>query len=331
MKLEGIIQKVGFRPAKIILPSNNGMMQMRPDPYKALGISNKDADSYDYVYLAIEKYRAEDIPRICDSYTANRVPVLGLTGDDLFDEYKLRQSATRLRVVDTIDWMIPLSRKQIYSRPTLCLISIEGKTLEELTPEEKIVVNKKYMFTALEYLEQLNCSYTGKFKNIVPISGKLENCIPLMGNFGIEIVLSGNTLRYADKNAKTKREPELVILEEIRQSDMSVITSWQPELSTTYVEATDAEDVLLRQYSTIENRFLNPTESYTSELLQNPNMVIKKFGEETAELVAAFATADPRAVANEMQDVLYALQCVGVNRGVRWTDVLTAVNSRQNK
>jgi phosphoribosyl-ATP pyrophosphohydrolase/phosphoribosyl-AMP cyclohydrolase len=66
-------------------------------------------------------------------------------------------------------------------------------------------------------------------------------------------------------------------------------------------------DTLSQIFTIICDRRENPTESsYTSQLFASgDNKILKKLGEETAEVVMAFKDDEPDAIASEVADLLY--------------------------
>lgn len=92
----------------------------------------------------------------------------------------------------------------------------------------------------------------------------------------------------------------------------------------------DGRGVLSRLQRTIHARAVDPKKSsYTSRLLADPNLRIKKIGEETAELVAALATQDPAAVREEAADLVYHLMVALNAAHVSWADVMDVLASRE--
>ncbi len=71
-----------------------------------------------------------------------------------------------------------------------------------------------------------------------------------------------------------------------------------------------------------------PADSYTVRLLGDPNLRVKKLGEESAELVAALAADDPRAVVEEAADLVYHLMVAVVGAGRHWADVEAELERR---
>jgi phosphoribosyl-ATP pyrophosphohydrolase/phosphoribosyl-AMP cyclohydrolase len=91
-----------------------------------------------------------------------------------------------------------------------------------------------------------------------------------------------------------------------------------------------AESVLPRVWATLADRAeTRPEGSYTARLLDDPNLRIKKLGEETAELIQALVQGDgPRSTA-EAADLLYHTLTALLAVGVTLDDVLEELNARQ--
>ncbi len=71
-----------------------------------------------------------------------------------------------------------------------------------------------------------------------------------------------------------------------------------------------------------------PEGSYTTRLLEDENLRLKKLGEETAELIAALAKGDPGA-AEEAADLVYHLLVALEGAGLGWADVEQALARRE--
>ncbi|MBI2140317.1 hypothetical protein HYU14_05310 [Candidatus Woesearchaeota archaeon] len=335
MKLKKIMEKEGTTYQKVLIPSNSGLLAMEPDPFKALGVQSDKAEKYRDTGLDIEvvKARGEDIPMLCDEYARKGVCACGLTGDDFADEYRARNPGSQLRFVDTIDWMIEYSPRlpwdeRRFSRPTLCLIGGKGDKLPEEGEESSVAINSNFEFISRQYIEELREDGI-ILKTGLVLNGKMENFIPSDCRFGIEVVVSGKSLKYVDKDKKTPRNPYLDVLYKFRQSDMSVITSWprngqmqpNPEFSLDFV--------LKEQYGRIQERYKNPTESTTSKLLKDRNIATKKAGEEFAEAIAEFARNNKEGFKVEMQQAIWALMVMAVSLGISWDEFLAEVKKQQ--
>jgi len=327
MKLKKIIERENIRIEKLLVPSNSGLQNTSPNPFTALGIFQPEQETYLDADTNVEivQKRAEDIPELCDYYTQLGIPVFGMTGDDLFDEYRLKVPSTQLQLINTEDWIISVAegQQQAYSRPTLAFIGIKGSVMGEFPQQPRVVVNKKYAYTAAEWLEETENEYGVEF-SVRELSGQTESEVPQMADFVIDIVLSGGTLSYIDKSKKVLRDPPLVVLQPIRQSDISIITSWQ--------RGDRYRNDLKSQYSTIEQRLCVPTNSLTSKLLQSPNELIKKLGEENAEMIAAIVNQDKSNFLDELQQSAGWLPMVAaVSLGIKFDAYCDAISNYGGK
>jgi phosphoribosyl-ATP pyrophosphohydrolase/phosphoribosyl-AMP cyclohydrolase len=71
------------------------------------------------------------------------------------------------------------------------------------------------------------------------------------------------------------------------------------------------------------------TESYTSRLLGDSNLRLKKIGEEAAELVHAAAVGDQGRVVEEVADLLYHALVVARSLGASLDDVSRVLDRRR--
>ena len=90
-------------------------------------------------------------------------------------------------------------------------------------------------------------------------------------------------------------------------------------------------DACSELFKVIENRKRNPEKgSYTNSLFEEgDNKILKKIGEETAELIMAFKDKDPFLVANEAADLIFHLQVALANQNVSWTEVQKVLVNRR--
>jgi phosphoribosyl-AMP cyclohydrolase / phosphoribosyl-ATP pyrophosphohydrolase len=76
--------------------------------------------------------------------------------------------------------------------------------------------------------------------------------------------------------------------------------------STCFGEGASPQGTLERLDATLASRAIDrPSSSYTTRLLDDTNLRLKKLGEESAELVAALATKDGGRATEEAADLLY--------------------------
>lgn len=90
-------------------------------------------------------------------------------------------------------------------------------------------------------------------------------------------------------------------------------------------------DTLSELYATVADRRDRPVESsYTNKLLAGgDNKILKKIGEETAEVVMACKDDDPDAIAGEVADVFYHLMVALAYHGVELRDVYRKLQERR--
>ncbi len=91
-------------------------------------------------------------------------------------------------------------------------------------------------------------------------------------------------------------------------------------------------EIIKQLVETIRSRKQYPKEgSYTNELLdKGENKIIKKLGEENAELLKAFLTENDERFASEVADLLYHVMVALEYRNVKFEDVLTILRQRHN-
>ncbi|MEK6967487.1 MAG: hypothetical protein AABX51_02545 [Nanoarchaeota archaeon] len=285
MKLTTIIRNIGFEPEKILVPKNKGLKEYRDVALGRLGIEK----SASYLIEA----RAENIPELCDYFTGKGEIVFGLTGDDLVDEYRLRNPQSLIRIIDTTDWYDPNAR---FGRPTLCFLGKEGDSIESLE-EGEVVFNEKYEATSRQYLDELTENTGFSFGIFVVNGGTEEAYANGVGRYAIETVYSGSSIdRFG-----------LICLDRIRQSDVDLVTSWP----------STKPDAFRNEYSRLEDRLRNPTESETSRILADLPATARKVVEEGYELAEASILGTGR-VKEESADLIYRLFSVCVQNGISY-------------
>lgn len=91
--------------------------------------------------------------------------------------------------------------------------------------------------------------------------------------------------------------------------------------------------VLTGLYSVLEQRKRdNPEGSYTAKLLAGPqDKLLKKIGEESAELIIAARDGDANQLRYELGDLLYHMLVVMVREGVELDDLAAELHSRRRK
>jgi len=92
-------------------------------------------------------------------------------------------------------------------------------------------------------------------------------------------------------------------------------------------------DAFKSLYQVIENRRENPQEgSYTCYLFEKGlDKILKKVGEECAEVIIAAKNGDKEEISNEICDLFYHLEVMMVSLGVKTEDIETILNQRSQK
>ena len=100
--------------------------------------------------------------------------------------------------------------------------------------------------------------------------------------------------------------------------------------ATCFGSAASPARALQELWAVLEERAAaRPDESYTARLLGDPNLRIKKLGEESAELVAALALGERARVCEEAADLVYHLLVALLASGVSLDDVMRELESRR--
>ncbi len=92
-----------------------------------------------------------------------------------------------------------------------------------------------------------------------------------------------------------------------------------------------ASDILRREFAVIADRKNNPEEgSYTNYLFdKGEDKILKKVGEEAAEVVIAGKNRDKEEIKYETADLLYHLAVMLADNGMTWEDVFEEMEKRR--
>lgn len=246
-------------------------------------------------------FRGEDIPALVEEFNKQGVKTIGLTGNDLFQEY-LSKNQSNLSVLKTIEWK---DENFLFKKPNLCLL---GK--KELTENKKtleIIINRKYEELSKIFLEKLsrNCF---EF-NTKTFNGNTELAVSQgLADYCVEIVCSGKTLK----------ETGLMVLDRFFESDLVIIGV--NEKQTGFLE---------ELYKTILQRIeSNNCDSFTAKIAQK-KLVLKKFNEECFELVQASIENNKTKIVWETADVLYFLTVLLAEKKIKFQEIWNELNRRK--
>jgi phosphoribosyl-ATP pyrophosphohydrolase len=292
----------------LVIPKNSGLNGALKETLEDMGLRGISADKEFFEAgdpaVKVMRCRGEDVPKIVEElYFTNRVKAVGMTGDDLFDEYSINNKDSVLSLLETIDWYEETAK---YKRPTLCLMVPQGKTLQG---KVRVAVNAKYEKTSRMALDEI-AAEMGIEPEVRVYAGGTELTVAQgLNDASIEIVDTGKSLTEYNLNPVKK----------IRFSDFAVIGV--DEANPKILKITSKQ---------IADRVLNPREgSYTSRITSTWNEMIKKAAVETGELVAELAkySINPSAetkdrIINEAGDVLYSLQASLAKAGIPFDAVI---------
>ena len=76
---------------------------------------------------------------------------------------------------------------------------------------------------------------------------------------------------------------------------------------------------------------ISEKQSYTSHLIKNPELLAKKIGEESSELIIDFLKKDKEGVIKESADVIYHILVIWVFLGINPQDIWNELSSRKLK
>lgn len=140
---------------------------------------------FDLDFSKIFEVRGEDVPFWVKEFGNNGRKVIGLTGEDLYLEFCLKEN-NNLIILKRIQWN---DSKALFSKPTLCLIC--SKDLNKLPKNITVCICSKYKEIANNYLK--------KFKNYnikkIYVNGSVElSCSEGIADLIIDIVYTGKSL-----------------------------------------------------------------------------------------------------------------------------------------
>lgn len=255
-----------------IVPKNSGLKKYR--------------DFLKSDFAKTVEVRGEDVPLFLDKLKGKKG--IGITGEDLFNEFMRSNPESGLRIVNKVKWD---GENCIFGRPCFCLLGPKGKSLEDFSGKVKICVNAKYK----KIFEDYRREKLGKLDvEIVSAKGATEEFFEEgLADFVAEIVCSG----------KSMGEAGLKVYDKIFCSDVVIIENFSVKQES--VDNKDDGFSLSELYETVKSRLADDfSKSYTKELVGNPNLLNRKIIEEAGEVVTA---EDRDNLIWEVADILYFL------------------------
>ena len=179
-----------------ILPKNSG-----------LEICSELAKEYTGKSIRV---RGEDVPLIVSSLNKQGKNAIGITGEDLFKEFTLRNKNSQIKVIKRISWE---DKNSLYGKPALCLMGTDKSDFTNLPKTLKIVINSKYKELAKKYCTNLlECK--GYRLEKIYASGATEE---FFSNGIVDLVID---IVYSGKSAK---EAGLKVYDKIFESDLVIL------------------------------------------------------------------------------------------------------------
>ena len=92
------------------------------------------------------------------------------------------------------------------------------------------------------------------------------------------------------------------------------------------------EQIIKELFKTLTKRKKNSEEiSYTSFLVKNPELVAKKIGEESAELIIDCIKKNKNGVIRESADLIYHMLVVWITMDIKPEEIWNELSSRKSK
>jgi ATP phosphoribosyltransferase len=131
--------------------------------------------------------RARDVCFFVKEYSKKNKQAIGLTGEDLFKEYCLRERETELKIIKKIGWN---DENALFKKPVLCLIGPRNKKLKK---KNKVAIPDKYKTISKKYLNFLESK--GFVFEKIYLNGSIETCCSeKISDLVIDIVYTGKTI-----------------------------------------------------------------------------------------------------------------------------------------
>ena len=92
------------------------------------------------------------------------------------------------------------------------------------------------------------------------------------------------------------------------------------------------EQIIKELFTILKQRKkISEKQSYTSHLIKNPELLAKKIGEESSELIIDFLKKNKQGVIKESADLIYHILVIWVFLGISPQDIWSELSSRKLK
>ncbi len=183
----------------VILPKNSGL-----EKYKSI-LQEFKLNGKETINI-----RGEDIPQVISGLIKQGKKVIGITGEDLFKEYLIKNRNSNLKIIKRIIWD---DSEFIFRKPTLCFLGPKEKNIQDISRNFKVCVNLKYKELAKKRCLSLLENKGFKIKKIYAYGATEDFFINGLVDFVIDIVCSGNSAEKAG----------LKVYEKLYSSDIVII------------------------------------------------------------------------------------------------------------
>jgi len=229
------------------------------------------------------------VPYFVDALIKEGKLALGVTGEDLFSEFKLRIPNACLDIVKTIKWEDP---SFMFNKPSLCLLGSKENALSDMQKQLKICINSKYKELAKKkctnYLE--NQGY--QIEKIYASGATEEFFSKGLVDLVIDVVCSG----------KSAEKYNLKVYDKLFSSDLVIIGKKEENIKENTEEGTLS---IYQLFNKIKQKVGSNEElSYTKKLSLNENYLKRKIVEESAELITS---PNKDEMIKETADLLYCI------------------------
>ena len=92
------------------------------------------------------------------------------------------------------------------------------------------------------------------------------------------------------------------------------------------------EKIIIELYNVLKQRKKSSEEqSYTSHLIKNPELLAKKIGEESSELIIDFIKHNKQGAIKESADLIYHILVVWISLGINPDEIWNELSTRKLK
>ena len=92
------------------------------------------------------------------------------------------------------------------------------------------------------------------------------------------------------------------------------------------------EQIIKELFTVLKQRKkINEKQSYTSHLIKNPELLAKKIGEESSELIIDYIKKNKQGAIKESADLIYHILVIWISLGINPEEIWNELSSRKLK